>query len=184
MKHFAIKYIIYGHICFFISLAIMVAIFPSGLSANDGISFYSYQLLTVIPYFIGLLGCSFLTFKATRHFPNRSPLNLLGKYLRICAILLVCLTLAIDIPKTPIAILHVIFGSALFSLELLISFWLAFLVKPNFLNKALALIELSAGIVCLISLINFMTFQIHAQIIFIISFAILLIRSVNALVRD
>jgi len=139
----------------FAFLIIQICLIPHGLFANSGISFYSVQRLTVIPYILGFIGCCYFTLKSAQLIPNSNPnLNILRKSLQLFAVLLLGLTLSPDIAYTIVASIHVFFGASIFSLALLVAFWLSIKVTHDSTLIILSLVQLVAGFICFFSLID------------------------------
>src|SRR5487761_1648497 len=127
----AARTIVLGQICLYAGLALAILIKPQGLAANAGISYYGIYARTVGPMAAGLLGSAFFCWLAAGQMrePNLQPVKV-G--------LIVFGLLTIVIVVTPYSVsnfldwLHTTAGSALFSLQLLLSFWLVAQLRYNF----------------------------------------------------
>ena len=172
--------VIRAQICLYLGLVIAILLKPHGLAADSGISFYGIYLRTVIPFAFGLLGSAFCYLRAALSI-RRQDL----RPLRFALVAAVALTIVIA--ATPYSVsslfdwLHTSAGSALFSLQLLLSGWLIVHLRYARIIVLLTAIELLAGIACAYYLHGSQGFLIQFQILFQIAFGALLIYSLHRL---
>src|SRR5688572_29728184 len=67
----AIRYFLIGQTSLYLSILICVLLRPAGLEANDGVSYYSSQALTVGPFSLGLLLCAWFVYKVPSGLPRQ-----------------------------------------------------------------------------------------------------------------
>jgi hypothetical protein len=175
----AVRSILLGQLCLYVGLVICVILKPDGLSVNDGTSYFGIYRETLLPYAFGLLGAAYFATRArTQLPPNATPLQ---QALKVYALLIV------GIVATPYAVgkwvdyLHIAFGSALFSLQLLLSCWLIWQLHYMWWSVALTLIELASGIAALRYLRPAHGLLIQSQVIFQLAFGVLLVLSLQRL---
>jgi hypothetical protein len=176
-RRYLLRYVIYGEISFFLSLFIVVVLRPAGLTANSGISYYSTIPVTIAPYLLGLAASSYFLWRSADFLPTDPVHRTVGRALRCCAIFLVGLALSPDIPHNLISGVHMVFGGLLFLTELALSIWLVLKLAPRRRDWLFVITQVGVGIVCLLSLINILPWQIEGQIIFQLAFGTLLIRT-------
>lgn len=161
-------------------LTVCVLLRPAGLAANDGISYYGIYRETFFPFAVGLLGAAYFTMRAAQQLPGEEY-----KILRVA--LKIYAPLVVGILITPYAAgrwmdyLHTACGSALFSLQLILSGWLIWRLRYAWWSLALSLIELAAGILSAIYLNPTHGFLFQTQVLFQLAFGILLILSLRRL---
>jgi hypothetical protein len=177
----ALRFIILAQICFLAGLFVAILLKPAGLSANDGISFYGIYTRTIVPYLISLLGAAFLYWRAARVLTGPN-MKLIKLGLIISAILTVVIAATPYSVNSYLGFFHASAGSSLFSLQLLLSFWLVKLLRYDFWAILLLLVEFFAGIFCFIYLSPPQGLLIQFQIIFQIAFGGLLVFSLNSAV--
>jgi hypothetical protein len=171
----SIQYIQTGLIIFFILLAICVVIRPTGLNANSGISYYGVYGNTLIPYSLAFLAVSVSTWRSAKIIHKETKID---RYIRLVLQLFTILFLGILLtPHTVLPHEHVMFGSALFSLQLILGVILVFAVSRDFWNAALLAIAFLSGVASLIYLNTPHGFMIQSQVIFQIAIWILFIRA-------
>jgi len=162
-------------------IAMCIVIKPAGLSANDGLSYFGVYGETIIPYALGLLGGAYFITRALGQLPPKE------KMIRISLRTYVFLITGIVI--TPYAAgpwmdhVHTTIGAALFSLQLTLSCYLLWRLKYVWWSVLLSLSMLTSGLLSLIYLAPTHGYLLQSQIIFQISFDILMILSLQALGR-
>jgi len=156
-----------------------VALKPAGLSANNGISYYGIFRETFLPYALGLLGSAFFLAHAIGNLPTSQH------ELRLA--FTTYIPLIVGIVATPYAAgrwlnyLHTIFGSALFSLQLILSGWLTLRLHYIWWAVMLTTVEVVAGIFSAAYLNPTHGFLMQAQLLFQLAFGALLILSLHKL---
>ena len=178
MNNRAVRSVIYGEVGFFVFLIIQIILRPAGLTANSGVSYYSAIKATIIPYTIGFLVAAYYLLQSASLLKNTNYLKIISRALRLCACLLLAMVVAPDITHSVVSAIHTLIGASLFITELALAIWLAVYICPNWFNRALATIQLGAGIICFFSIIEMLTWQIEGQIVFQLVFGILVARSI------
>lgn len=175
----AIRNIGTAQLCLYVGLVACVLIRPQGLSTNDGISYFGIFRETFIPYAFGLLGAAFYTWRAMGQLPQQE------KVLR--AMLKVYVPLIIGLVLTPYATgnwvdyVHTVCASALFSLQLVLSAWLAKRMGLPWWSLLLILVEVGSGLLSAIYLSPTHGFLFQAQVVFQMAFGALLILGLQTL---
>lgn len=169
--------ILLGQLCLYFGLAVCISLKPDGLSVNDGISYFGIYRETFLPYAFGLLGAAYFTVRAVAQIP--AGMALLRQALRVYAMLIVGIVITPYAVSTPIDHLHIAFGSALFSLQLLLSCWLIWQLHHIWWSVVLTLIELVSGIAAAIYLRPSHGLLLQSQIAFQLAFGALLILSLQ-----
>jgi hypothetical protein len=171
------KDILYGLVISLVFLIICVLIKPSGLSANDGISYYGVFLVTIGPYIVSLIASAVFFWLAADHLDSHIKLgDYISSSLRIMAILTVSLILT---PHTKFEDLHTTIGSTLFALQIIISGMIALHVYPSWKSYSLVLVELVSGLAALFYLPTANGLLIQSQVVYQIAFSTLLIITFN-----
>ncbi len=180
MQPQALGLIIWGQACLYAGLTAAILLKPAGLASNDGISYFGVHARSVIPYTLGLLGSALLCWLGSRHI-NTPACKPLKNGLIIFA-WLIAVIVATPYAAGPVMNwLHIAAGSALFSLQLLLSIWLVNRLRYKPTALAFMIVELAAGIACAVYLIPTRGFLIQCQIIFQLAFGALLIYSLKKL---
>lgn len=176
----ALRSIVLGQVCLYAGLVVAILLKPQGLAANAGISYYGIYARTAGPMAVGLLGSAFFSWLAAGQI-HESEL----RPVKLGLIVFALLTIAIVV--TPYSVsnfldwLHTGTGSALFSLQLILSGWLVAKLRYNFWALLLTGVELAAGIACAIYLRPTHGFLIQFQILFQLAFGTLLVYSLQHL---
>lgn len=171
--------ILFSQLLLYAGLLVCVVIRPAGLAANDGISYYGIYRDTFFPFAAGLLGAAYFTVRAIdRLTPGEKILRLAFK---------IYAPLIVGIVITPYAAgrwmdyLHTTCGSALFSLQLILSGYLMWCLRYTWWSVVLSLIELAAGILSAVYLNPSHGFLFQTQVLFQLAFGALLILSLQRL---
>ncbi|MFA5004426.1 MAG: hypothetical protein WC498_04090 [Candidatus Saccharimonadales bacterium] len=175
----AAKTILWGQLCLLVGLALCAIIRPEGLTTNNGISYYGIFHQTVVPYMLGLLGAAYFCSRAADKLP--SPLN---TALRISALLIVGIVVTPYAVASWVDYLHTAFGSALFSLQLVLSGWVVWKLKLPWWGIVLFAIEFGAGVLSASYLNPTSGFLIQSQAIFQFAFGTLLVLGLQKLTLD
>lgn len=169
----AVRYIIFGQICFYIGLTVAILLKPDGLATNNGISYYGIYERTFVPYALGLLGCAFFIWLAATRI-RQQKFKIVSYALIVQSILVLVIIVTPYSVSNTLDYSHTAAGSALFSLQLLLSFWLVTKLKWQIWSVALVAVELAAGIACALYLKPTHGFLIQCQILFQVAFGLLL----------
>lgn len=166
--HKAIRYFLTGQALLFASVLINILILPEGLTANDGMSYYSGQAPTALIYIIGTIGCAWFAYKTARCFPNEPTFQ---KFMYSSALILVLLA---PIPygiNNTFEELHTVISAGLFVWQFIFAGWAVFgVIKSQsgyFLYGSLA----AAGLLAIMYLAPRRGFLIGGEIAFQLIFA-------------
>lgn len=174
MRRARIRYLLYGQYCLYGGILVCIFLKPAGLETNSGLSYYGIYAQTVVPYMFALLGAAVFSLTAAR-----TMTRVADRYIRfglVCfAVLLVGISLTPYSVGEPINLLHTTFGSALFSLQLILTGWLAFWRRRNITTVGLWLIEFLAGIASAAYLNPSHGYLLESQLLFQLAFGTLLI---------
>lgn len=182
MKAQALRSIVFGQLCLYAGLIVAILLKPQGLGANAGISYYGIYARTAGPMVAGLLGSASFSWLAASQMRTSSL-----RPVRLGLIVFALLTIVIVV--TPYSVsnfldwLHTVAGSALFSLQLLLSFWLVAKLRYNIMAILLTIIELAAGIACAFYLRPAHGLLVQFQILFQLAFGAMLIYSLSKLLN-
>ena len=169
-----LKNIILGQIVLYLSILTCFLIKPSGLTANNGISYFGIFFSTLIPYVIGIVGSSLLLFIGL--IKNKSIFK--DKF--ISTLLLILLPLSILLVIFPYNVnntfsnIHQTIGVLIFVSQLIVSLILA--IESKRFNVYLFLIvEIFGGIISAYYLFPQKGYLIEGQLIFQLGFGLLMI---------
>ena len=165
--------ILLGQLCLYAGLTICVMLKPDGLSVNDGISYFGIYRETLLPYLFGLLGAAYFSVRATTQLP--AEMTLLRRAFKVYALLIVGIVITPYAVAKWVDYLHIAFGSALFSLQLLLSCWLVWRLHYAWWSIVLVLVELVSGIAALRYLRPAHGLLFQSQVIFQLAFGTLLV---------
>lgn len=180
MKPSAVRYAVYGQVCFYGDLLVAVILKPQGLTANGGISYYGIYAETILPYILALLGSAYFTIKAAEQFTSPS-LSVLKHSLTAMGLLIVGVMVTPDSLSAFMDGLHRACGIALFVLQLLLSFWLIMRLRYNFWAFILTGLEFAGGLASFAWLSPHHGYLLESQIVFQLSFGGLLIYALRQL---
>jgi hypothetical protein len=171
------KKILFAMIFSLCLLIICTIIKPASLAVNNGISYFGIFFSTVIPYALSLSCLSY----AYYHISTKiSQIELRGRLLsRIFLILSGLFIILIATPYSQLSTLHMISGALLFSIQLVLSFWLSIFVFRKWYLITLAFVEFFSGIFLLYYLNLSDGFSLQMQVIYQFSFMTLLILVFN-----
>lgn len=156
-------------------LLISIIIQPAGLGANSGISYYGARENTWLPYSLAFLTESFLVWRAASIMERKTKAD---RYISVALKMFSILFIGILItPHTVLGEIHKIFGSALFSLQLVMGTLLTIYIYRDWLNVSLLLVTFLSGLASLVYLYTPQGYMIQAQVIFQISIWLIFIRS-------
>ena len=171
------RYLIYGPLISLGLLLLCVFIRPDSLSVDQGLSYFGVYKLTVIPYGAALLLYAFCLWRASELGDHRAWYrSILSWSLKLMALLVVGL---LATPDNVLETLHMIFGSSLFVLQLLISLLILKWLASNLVNIGLFGLELLCGIAAWYYLPLSQGLLLQTQVIFQLAFAALLVRVIN-----
>lgn len=177
-EHKTTRYFIYGQSSLFLSVAFCVLLLPQGLFANDGISYYSAQRLTIIPYSIGLLSIAWFSYKLAQSLPKGSHPVLKTGFNTISIILLLLVATPYGINFT-IEYIHTLISAALFLVQFLIMWWLALRVRSDAINLFLLFLMAMEMIVTVMYLNPKAGYLIVGELSFQLTFAFAAYRTID-----
>jgi len=175
-----VRSVLFGQLFFIGGLLVCVILKPEGLAANDGISYYGIYERTFFPYAVGLLGSAYFLARAASSVmsPALRPLRLSFR---------TYVPLVVGIVFTPYAAgrymdyLHTVCGSALFSLQLILSGWLIWQLRYAWWAVALTVMECIAGVLSAVFLRPPHGFLIQSQVVFQLAFGALVLLGLRRL---
>jgi hypothetical protein len=183
MRSSAVRYIIYGQVCFYTGMLACIVLRPRGLAANNGISYYGVYRETILPYIFALLGCAYFCIKAAEQFTE--PVFKLLKYaFSVIGLLVIGILVTPDSLSQFMDGLHRACGSSLFVLQLLLSGWFVTRLRYDLWAAGLTAIELAGGIASFIYLSPTQGLLLQAQVVFQLSFGALTIYALKRLQAD
>jgi hypothetical protein len=175
------RYLVFSQVTLYATVLLCVALAPSSLSANSGLSYFGVHKLTVIPFGLGLLVSAYFILKSTHFLPAATTGHKrLGLALRTISLLIV------GIVVTPYSLgnwfdgVHRVFGITLFSVQLLLAIQITVFIKRDWPNWALLNLQLAGGLLSLIYLSPPQGFLIQGQLLFQLAFSIILLRNADA----
>jgi len=164
--------LLFGFLFAVILFIICVIARPESLGHNDGLSYFGAVWWTVIPYTLAFLTYSVCCFIASRKINTKSNSSKVIKiFLVAMSLLLIGLIIT---PHTVINSIHKVFGSALFASQLLLSLYLLYKNGMNYFIFVMIMIMFTSGIFSAAYLTSASGFMIQAQIIYQISFVVII----------
>ena len=173
-----LRYFLAGETCLFLGILINIFLLPDGLSANDGISYYSARSTTALPYLFGLLGAAWFSIKLVRSLPSQSHTMVKVGFLAIALLLLAIAVAPYGISST-FEYSHIILSALLFLVQFLIVFWMSFKLRRDttgFLFVMLLLLEMYVTVMYLSPQKGYL---LQGEVLFQITFAAAVYRSMK-----
>ncbi len=171
----SVIYLEIGFVSFLTLLLASIFIRPAGLGANSGISYYGAFGNTLLPYSLAFLTESVLVWRAASIMAKETKTDyFISLALKIFAILFIAILVT---PHNVFGELHKVFGSTLFSLQLVMGTLLTIFVFRDWLNVLLIIMTFLSGLASLVYLYTPQGYMIQAQIIFQVSIWLIFIRS-------
>jgi hypothetical protein len=150
------------------------------LSANSGISYYGIFAETFVPFEVSLLGGAAFTWLCALHVTGTDVRPVRNTLFAIA--IFTCVVAATPYSyDNVLSAIHRLAGSFLFTLQLLLSFWLIAKLHHALWSVLLTTAELIAGIACALYLYPTHGFLIQSQVLFQFFFSLLLIFSLRQL---
>jgi len=163
----------------FASLALVVIGWPSAEVGDYGISWYIVHLHSFFVLAVGFFTCDYFAIRAALRLDRRGKQGVLRKSLFVMSVLIVGILFTPYTWNTFFNWAHMTLGATLFSLQLILSFWIVLRVVPGALNWAMIAFQFIGGIGAAVSLPDHgATVLFQGEVIFQLAFSILLIRSV------
>jgi hypothetical protein len=165
-----------GQAAFLAMMASCLAIRPSPLAVQRGLSFYGNQAETIVPYVAGFAACVALTALGVARL--RGGDAFLRRF-RLGTTTIVGLMALV--PLTPYSVdlvvdyLHIGITTVLFSSALLFGAWLGCVVLRRPLALAAVATETAAGVLVLTAQVGLHDLMIPSQLVFDVAFAVLVV---------
>ena len=173
LQNLTLRYFIYGQLCFYVGVAICTALKPQVLNANSGISYFGVYERTVVPYTLALLGSAFYMF-LSGHWLSLKKYRVTRTFLTYAPLLVVGIVATPYTASATFNNIHIAFGAALFSLQLIYIGWVT-LRNHNIVNVILFLGMLASGIAAAHYVSPAHGFLIQAMIIFQLCFGVFMV---------
>lgn len=180
MNNEATVYFIKAQSWFFLSVLVCVLLMPQGITANEGISYYSARLLTVLPYSAGMLGAAWYSLKISGIMSSmdKEALTYWFRGLALLALLVVLVPFTIS---PSIEFLHIVLSALLFIAELLFMLFIALAVQRDKGNTLLLLLGVTAMLVTLSYLNPVKGYLIFGELAFQVIFAATIYRLLSTM---
>lgn len=169
------RYLVYSQIVIYATFLICIALMPSSLAANSGLSYFGVHRLTIVPFGFGMLLGSYFIMRASHYLASTAKwLNLA---LRGIALLIVGIIVTPYTFDGWFDVAHRTFGISLFSLQLLLALWLVMFNKRSWMNYGLLALQIAGGLVSLVYLNPTHGYLIQGQLLFQMAFSAILLRN-------
>lgn len=178
-----LKQIRFGLAIFFGCLIVCAFLKPQGFWVNHGISYYGTFLETIIPYAIGFSAAIWSFYRVASVLAPYRNLRIIRQLMLAAAI---CMAGVLITPYSVSASLydiHVLFGSLLFSAQLVAATWLAWKVVRSRLLELVVIFMIAVGVVCFLSLSGEPSVETRAQIVYQIAFGYVLLHSFKVMLE-
>jgi hypothetical protein len=157
---------------------ICFALLPSGLLANDGLSYYGVHWVSVLPYISALALYAVALLYATRLLATqyaKPEVEKAGVLMNLCLALLAITPYSLSVP---VHAAHDTFGSALFCTQLVVALWLATRRRSRGDLLLIALMVL-AGVAAFFSLFDVWHLEVVGQLVYQFTFVGILWRYIE-----
>ena len=156
---------------------VCIALRPSGLAANDGLSYYGALWITIVPYAAALFVYEFALWRAAQALGQSRRTMVLAIIMKIAVLMVIAVLL---IPINVDEDIHSAFGIIVFLLELIVSLKL---LRWGFhwLDAGLVALEFVAGAAAVYTARGDHGLLLQSQVIFQAAFIILLVRATSLL---
>ena len=139
MENKAVRYFLIGQTGLLLSILICIILMPQSLFANDGISYFSAHKVTILPYSAGLLLTAWFSFKVAQSLPDNSYKVVKAGFRTFSIMLLTVVAVPYGINFT-FEYIHTLLSAALFLVQFMMMWWLAFKVKWDGISLRLLLL--------------------------------------------
>lgn len=173
------RYLFLSQTTLYLTLAVCVLLAPSSLGANGGISYFGTHHLTAVPFIAGIFTSAYFLWRAQRQLDMAANGGILARAFQIIIPAMVGIAIAPAVGNGWLDIMHRIFGTLVFVTELVLAFWMAFLVKKTSINCLLFIVQLAGGLVAFYYLAPARGFSIEGQLLFQAAFTALLFRNLK-----
>ncbi|HEX5447980.1 MAG TPA: hypothetical protein VFW90_02150 [Candidatus Saccharimonadales bacterium] len=173
--------LVLSQIILYVAVIVCIVLAPGSLGKNEGLSYFGHHPITILPFGAGLLLSAFYVIKGASHFKSRPKVAFFGWLFPLMAGLMAGIVAAPAVGDGFFDLAHRIFGSILFVCELLLAFWLLKNVRGDRLNWLIFGFQWLGGIIAAIYLSPAQGFSIEGQLLFQVSFSVLLMRSLTTM---
>lgn len=177
------RYFLIGQASLLISVLLCIIILPQGLFANDGISYYSSHKATILPYILGLLSVALFSFKLSRSLPGNSHLVLRLGFKTITFLIIAVVIVPYGISYT-FEYIHTLLSAALFLVQFLMMWWLAFKIKTDIINLALLLLLAAEMIITVMYLDPKAGYLLEGEVAFQLTFGLAAYRTIKYVIEN
>lgn len=157
---------------------ICFALLPSGLLANDGLSYYGVHWVSILPWVSALALYAIALLYATRLLAAQygaPEVEKAGWFMDVCLGALAITPYSLNLT---VHAAHDSFGSALFCTQLALALWLtARRRRPG--DILLVLIQFAAGVAAFFSLFNYWNLEVAGQLVYQCTFVTILWRYIE-----
>ena len=143
---------------------------PKPLDTGDGLSWFGVQRVTVVEYGLALLVAAALLARAAAALAGDPGLRPLRVGLLACAVLMPVLLATPYTVSTAFNWTHMIVGSVLFVLQLLLCAWLWWARARAPLVGGLLAAQIAGGVVCFTSMLDLDGAMLQGQLVFQVAF--------------
>jgi hypothetical protein len=159
-------------------IMICFGLLPTGLLANNGLSFYGTHQVSLLPFIIaiGFYAGAMLYAAQLLAIEYATPiLEKTGVFMAGCLAMLAVTPYSLD---PTVHAIHDSFGSGLFTTQMLLSIWLT-IRKRELGDILLVSIQFVAGVAAFFSLFNYWHLEVLGQLIFQLTFVAILWRHLD-----
>lgn len=172
------RYLTYSQIAIYAAFLICIALEPSSLGANSGLSYFGVHRLTIIPFGFGMLLGSYFIMRASHYLTAMTrAARWLNLALRGIALLVVGIVITPYTFGGWFDVAHRTFGITLFSLQLVIALWMIIFNKRSWLNYGLIGLQIVGGLISLVYLNPTHGYLIQGQLLFQMAFSAIILRN-------
>jgi hypothetical protein len=179
LRNPAVRSLVLGQVAFFALLLVTIRMRPEGL--KQSMSYYGTCRETALPYGLAFLLFSLFTLRATYAFPAGKPFRAIAWTLRLITVLIAG---AVATPYTASQwndILHTLISMTAFDAMLILTGWLAFVVRRDPINVALFWTQFFGGALALLSLCRIIHLFLPGEVLFELAFGVVLARTIAQL---
>ena len=177
IKRLVLKYIVLSQVVLYATFALCIALAPASLADNSGFSYFGHHRLTVIPFGAGLILAAYYLLKTAAPLKGMRQHKVLHLGLVAMAPLMVGIVVVPAIGNGWYDLIHRVFGSSLFVIQLILAVWLVWQARKSWLNWLALLVQVAGGVIALIYLHPAQGFSLQGQLIFQAGFTVVLLRN-------
>jgi hypothetical protein len=170
----SVRYFLAGQLCLYLGILVCIFISPEALFANDGISYYSAQTETVLPYSIGLLLTAWFSYKVALSSKTYPFINLGFNSIALLLIIMVAVPYG---ASYILAISHTFLSILLFLVQFLLAIKLSLSVSKDLPSLILLITLAVVSITTVRYLSPQMGFLLHGEVLFQLIFGLIVYRA-------